>query len=418
MDIIEKYGDLITNNINNKVKCEKLIKFGISMENIRVHKFSDKSLPTCYQYLNKICLEYMLEGLNSKNDVAWVNLFFPCEILDVFGINPLLIEAYSSFLTGLKCENSFIDYADKNGIADTLCSYHRGFIGAGLANVLKKPLFSASTTTICDGYINSFKLLSNKYSIPNYILDIPYNLNEENIIYVENQIKNLVKNLEISLNKKFDEDKLKHIIKKENQTNRYRREYLNSLKTKHLPSTLTLEMYMMFTSHIFIGRDKTNIFYKMLSDEIKTAKDRTSCNILWIHNIPFYHKTLKEYFNQNENYNILTMDLNYDYYDEMDYKRPYRALAIKSIANHSNGNFNRKLASIDKIIDATAPEGIINFSNWGCKQSSGGVYLLKDFATKKGIPFLNLDGDGVDRRNSHDGQVRTRLEAFFEIIRS
>ena len=33
-----------------------------------------------------------------------------------------------------------------------------------------------------------------------------------------------------------------------------------------------------------------------------------------------------------------------------------------------------------------------------------------------GIPMLILDGDGIDRRNSHDGQIKTRLEAFLEIL--
>ncbi len=30
--------------------------------------------------------------------------------------------------------------------------------------------------------------------------------------------------------------------------------------------------------------------------------------------------------------------------------------------------------------------------------------------------MLILDGDGIDRRNSHDGQIRTRLEAFLEML--
>ena len=33
-----------------------------------------------------------------------------------------------------------------------------------------------------------------------------------------------------------------------------------------------------------------------------------------------------------------------------------------------------------------------------------------------GIPMLILDGDALDRRNNHDGQVKTRFEAFLELI--
>jgi benzoyl-CoA reductase/2-hydroxyglutaryl-CoA dehydratase subunit BcrC/BadD/HgdB len=34
----------------------------------------------------------------------------------------------------------------------------------------------------------------------------------------------------------------------------------------------------------------------------------------------------------------------------------------------------------------------------------------------KKIPMLILDGDGIDARNYSEGQTRTRLEAFLEII--
>lgn len=30
--------------------------------------------------------------------------------------------------------------------------------------------------------------------------------------------------------------------------------------------------------------------------------------------------------------------------------------------------------------------------------------------------MLILDGDAMDRRNSHDGQIKTRLEAFLELL--
>ncbi|HJC88960.1 MAG TPA: 2-hydroxyacyl-CoA dehydratase family protein, partial [Candidatus Eisenbergiella intestinigallinarum] len=51
-----------------------------------------------------------------------------------------------------------------------------------------------------------------------------------------------------------------------------------------------------------------------------------------------------------------------------------------------------------------------------CKQASGGSILLKEKMQEKRIPTLILDGDGIDKRNSHDGQIKTRLEAFLEML--
>ena len=42
--------------------------------------------------------------------------------------------------------------------------------------------------------------------------------------------------------------------------------------------------------------------------------------------------------------------------------------------------------------------------------------LLKEKLQEMDIPMLILDGDGIDRRNSHDGQIKTRLEAFLEML--
>ena len=61
-------------------------------------------------------------------------------------------------------------------------------------------------------------------------------------------------------------------------------------------------------------------------------------------------------------------------------------------------------------------DAVIHFCHWGCKQASGGSILLKEKMKELGIPMLILDGDGIDRRNSHDGQIKTRLEAFLEIL--
>ena len=95
---------------------------------------------------------------------------------------------------------------------------------------------------------------------------------------------------------------------------------------------------------------------------------------------------------------------------------PFRALAKKLIDNAMNGPYERKLALVDRLLDATHADGVIHFCHWGCKQSAGGSALLREHLHEAGVPLLQLDGDGIDERNSHDGQIKTRLEAFFEVL--
>ena len=81
-----------------------------------------------------------------------------------------------------------------------------------------------------------------------------------------------------------------------------------------------------------------------------------------------------------------------------------------------NGSYSHKARMVGDLADTLRPDAVIQFCHWGCKQSSGGSVLLKEEMQKKGILMLILDGDGIDKRNSHDSQIKTRLEAFLEML--
>ena len=86
------------------------------------------------------------------------------------------------------------------------------------------------------------------------------------------------------------------------------------------------------------------------------------------------------------------------------------------ILNIYNGDFSRKADFCVQLAKRYNCDAAIEFCHWGCKQSSGGVMLMKEKMSEAGIPMLILDGDALDRRNNHDGQVKTRFEAFLELI--
>ncbi|MCY6371206.1 2-hydroxyacyl-CoA dehydratase subunit D [Clostridium ganghwense] len=416
MDIIKKYGYAIKNSMANPETSLNLIKTGLFFEKFRLSKFRNKTLPPSLQYLNKICVQYILEPLQNSHSSALVNLFAPAELLHAMNIYPLFIEAFSSFLSGFTCEDYFIDYATNCGFSETLCSYHKAFLGAINSGLLPKPRFAITSSMICDANISTFKHTSKQYDIPLYVIDIPYEYSKDAEKYVSVQIKEMVNMMEDVMKKSLDENKLKEVIMRENASLIYRKNFYTSLQTKYFPNTLTLEMYKLFASHVAIGREETYTFYKMQAKDIKTFKESKSKKILWVHLLPFYHKLLKNYFNLSEDYQLLTCDFNFDYMDELDYNHPYDALAKKMILNQYNGSFETKAQNILKAAKTLNADGVINFCHWGCKQSTGGTMILKELFKKNNLPFLSIDGDCIDRRNTQDGQIQTRIEAFLEMI--
>lgn len=418
MDPLAAYSKTIKRYAVRRPKISrKMITTGLALDHYRQTHIPGRKTPESLQYLSAICDNYLLQALNQPEQSGWVNIFAPAEIFHAMEIYPLFIEGFAGFLTSFKCEDFFIDYAEKCGLTETLCSYHKAFIGAAKSGVVPRPRFAVTTSMACDGNINTFRYLSGIYGIPCYIIDIPYEYSLEGEAYVAGQLREMVKLVQEATGRELDEEKLKAVIKRENESRRLIRKYLISLATKAFPKSMAMDMLMYFTSHVFMGTEETLNFYQMLSRDIETCPDSEALRIFWVHLMPFFHPVLKQYFNINPVYQVLGNDFIFGCLDEIDDEHPFAALAKKMITNIYNGPYERKINTILDLLDILRPDAVINFCHWGCKQSSGGAALLHEALRKREIPFLGLDGDGVDRRNSHDGQIRTRLEAFLEIVR-
>ena len=61
-------------------------------------------------------------------------------------------------------------------------------------------------------------------------------------------------------------------------------------------------------------------------------------------------------------------------------------------------------------------DGAINPCHWGCRQGTGARGIISEGLKDIGVPVLNLEVDCVDDRNFSEGQLRTRLEAFAEML--
>ena len=136
--------------------------------------------------------------------------------------------------------------------------------------------------------------------------------------------------------------------------------------------------------------------------------------ILFLHIPPYAEPTLRDYFNDSDRIGISVWDFDLDYTEMLDTAHPLEALADKMLLNIYNGDYSRKSDAITEMIRKYDPDGVIGFCSWGCRQSAGGIQLMKKKVLELEKPMLILDGDDVDRRNCPDGQIKTRFEAFLE----
>ncbi|MCH3916148.1 MAG: 2-hydroxyacyl-CoA dehydratase family protein [Spirochaetia bacterium] len=239
---------------------------------------------------------------------------------------------------------------------------------------------------------------------------------DESIAYVEQQLKELVVFLEDNYHLKYDERELARILARENESHRLYEKYLSLIGTRKLASTLTLQMFILFASHLSIGSEESLKFYQMLVDDVTAAPPFDGKKILWVHVLPFFEESLKQVFNLSDDNQIQCVEMNSDGNGYLNPQHPLHSLASKLVSNVYNRGYEAKAQLCSELAKKCNCDGVIHFAHWGCKQTSGGVNILKKRLQEDGIPLLLLDGDAVDRRNDGAGQIRTRVEAFMEML--
>lgn len=417
MWVVDKYIDYVKEQtIANLEQSWGKMLLGFQANKLRTKILPKKGLSKGYQKLEAMMMSFVADALCRPESYVWGNIFAPCEIIRCFGLSTISIECLSCYLSGYHLEDHFTDYAQNTGIAPTLCSYHKTFVGAIDSGAVPVPEYAVTTSLSCDGNLNTFRYLEKKKGVPFTFLDVPYGDDKASVEYLAGQLKEFAGELEKRFGVRFEEEKLKEALRIENETRKELMHFFRLQSEYYYPGELISHLYMMMGMHLLIGTQEFLDLIRFMIDEIQTYPKFEGKKILWVHLLPFYQESLKQCFNTSKEYQIIASDIIIDSVEELDAEQPFHALAKKIIHNMYNGSYSHKAQMVGHLADTLHPDAVIQFCHWGCKQSSGGSVLLKEEMQKKGIPMLILDGDGIDKRNSHDGQIKTRLEAFLEML--
>ena len=130
MDIIKKFGEMVgSTSLKDAKKARKLLLLGYQLQEKRLLLFPDKKLPYSGQYVARIVMQNIIKALSKPEDTAMVSIFVPGELLTAAGLTPYSVEAMSCFIAGTQCEQPFLRKTEEEGFPETMCSYHRVFLG-------------------------------------------------------------------------------------------------------------------------------------------------------------------------------------------------------------------------------------------------------------------------------------------------
>lgn len=359
----------------------------------------------------------------SGHGPIWTNAFAPTEIVYAMGLVPFSPEIASATAASMGLSDFLLDQAEENWFSADTCTFHRCALGGALAGYLPKPAGLGCTAHICDGTDKLFANLSHIYGVPYFLVDTPFVDDEEALEYLTSEMELFARYLEERSGKRLKESRLEEAISRSNEARRWMIG-VNRLRRSR-PAPMKGSEAFGFLFLVFVGQGSGeaveiyHVLFEELSERVKNgiaASQRERHRLLWLHLKPYYPDPILSRLEDGLGAVIAFEEMNHVYWDELDPSRPFESLARKALAHFGYGPAKRRIDTITRLVDDYLIDGVVHFSHWGCRQSCGLVPMIREVLRSRGVPFLNLEGDCVDRRSRSQGQLDTRIEAFVEVL--
>lgn len=417
MSIVETFGHRVECLSDlDSYRSRKILTFGWQAQNLKLKAFPDRKLTPADRYLAKLMMNTMLSALKQPEQSVIMSIFTPCEILHEAGLHPYNVETFSAYMTGSMAEQAFLQYAESEGIAETLCSYHKVFVGAADKGLLPKPKLIVYTNVVCDGNLLTFKRLSERFQVPTFFIDVPYRRNEESVSYVADQLRNLADFIGKHTGKKITSEALTERLYCTKRIIENDRAYQRLRADRYVPIDVVSPMYAAMARNVLLGTAGEETYTRMRLKEIEHAPPAKGKRIYWMHTIPFASEAVKSRLHLNEKAQIVGCDLGQVFDMDFDPSRPFEAMAQRLVYHAFNGGCDQRIENGIRHAKEVRADGVVWFNHWGCKCTLGAAQMAKKRFEEQGLPLLILDGDGCNRSHGGEGQTATRLGAFLEML--
>lgn len=363
----------------------------------------------------------LADAYSGRKPVIFTSAFVPTEIVYGLGAVPYLPEMWSGFAAAFGVSERGIDESEAKGYSQDLCSFHRCHLGLEKLGLLPRPSAIIVSSHLCDGGRRSLYAHSVSIGCPFYVIDVPYALTDSSVRWLSLQVERICEDI----SRRIPGLALDGMSRAIRNSNRAREVYLDVCRLRRnqpAPWSGSEALNYVFAFLSAWGSEWLIELYENLANVLKHRIEESTypvpqerLRILWLNLKPYYKSPLFEYL-ERWGVSVAFEEYSYLYWPEMDERRWAEGIAIKMLSNFGWGPIQRRLDAIWNMVNDYAVDGVVQFDQWGCRQSNGGARVLADFLRRKGIPFLELDGDGVDPRNGSLAQALTRLQAFVEVM--
>lgn len=362
---------------------------------------------------------------SGKDAVAWCGIAVPFDLLNAMGITSCFVEFVGAVLAATGTADPFLEEAEQAGFVGDTCGYHRAVIGAARKNVMPQPDFLIASSCPCSGGVAVMENLARLFNKELFVLNVPQENSKQSVTYLAEQIKEMVAFVVRHTGKPLDEGKLRQAVENTNRARKLMQDVYQLAQNVPSPTDGRLLTNFGLVMPLFCGTTAAVDIAQAYKDEFTHRLDRgiqgvpaEKLRLLWIQNRIQFDNPLVELLEKEYKANIVSDELNDIYWDPIDPDDPYTDMARRAISIPLNGSMQGRIRHLQKLARTYKLDGAINPCNWGCRQGTGARGLISEGLKQIGVPVLNLEVDCVDKRNFAEGQLRTRLEAFIEMLES
>ncbi len=371
-----------------------------------------------------------------------------CELLRVFDF-PLVFPEINSLQTAVRhVAHEYLDEAEDYGYSPDICGYVKADVATQLRGGrlpmgrIPKPAVAVFTNA-CNTYIKWAEIWERMYGIPTFALDIPGSRTaggqtwpgdrdfENDLRYVEAQIRELIPALEKVSGVKFDIDKLREIMGYQNTMSQGWNRVLKSNESRpSVFNALSDGTIFLGVANGFRGAEEGARYFDDLVEEMEykaangigTLTDE-QYRLIFV-GVPCYpiFRRFNELFTEwggtfvNSTYLWFASggsNLGFQY----DLDNPIESLAhgmLVSVRDAMDSMFFQS-DILAEMVDSYHGDGIVYHPIKSCRTVSTGLAdsrhkLMED----RNIFSLFVESDMMDKRVVSEAQIKNRVDAFFE----
>lgn len=360
-----------------------------------------------------------------QGPTAWCGLLAPFDLLHAMGVTSCFVEFVGGVLAAGGLAGPLLAEAEQSGYSTDGCGYHRAVTGAALQGLMPDPDFLIASSIPCSGGLAVIENLARHFRKDLFVLHIPRHRQDGAIAYLADQLRAMADFVAAHTGAALDPARLREAVERSNRMRALMVEVYELARAVPSPARRrelsNFGVLMSLLAGTEAGVRVAGTYREEFAHRVAagiSGLPGEQLRLMWLQNPIQFHNPLDDIIEREHRAAVVVEELNAVTWEPIDPEDPYPGMARRALSVPMTGEVGWRVEHLRRLAREYRVDGAVNPCHWGCRQGSGTRGLVERGLADAGIPVLNLEVDCVDERNFALGQLRTRVEAFVEMLLS